>query len=367
MQVIGFNVNAQNITDIYDTLKHPSFSCKVQGINSPNVTTTSPISNYLPSQIQHRGKIDLYFEDVLLSNGWGFDDPIVGLDRRNCMCALATYIQSVFDFSQVPSINPIRLEISQTYNTAGGFPAPPTWNFTGPVPGFNIMGVSTIMFSNIANTTPGYYGGYMYDKINNYTQYSAYNYNGFDGRITINLDGQAINEVYISYLRGGSETFSEADIALIENLALQCPYVGGTAVYKARNLFALYRPMQSYEDIDICNAVGVYKNGKGLFDDENALLDSLATTNISTLIALNTIKVYPNPATEQITFEYTALTDENSSIELFDLTGRKVKEIELPKNSNKVNLMVDNLAQGVYTYKQIKGGRQVNAGKIIIE
>lgn len=41
-----------------------------------------------------------------------------------------------------------------------------------------------------------------------------------------------------------------------------CPYIGGTAVYKARALYAMYNPTALFDDMKICNAIGVYKTGK---------------------------------------------------------------------------------------------------------
>ena len=61
--------------------------------------------------------------------------------------------------------------------------------------------------------------------------------------------------------------------------ALSAVQTNSTAVYKARALYAMYAPASMFDDIKICNAVGVYKNGggndepqKGIFDDENVFL-----------------------------------------------------------------------------------------------
>jgi hypothetical protein len=78
-------------------------------------------------------------------------------------------------------------------------------------------------------------------------------------------------------------------------------------------------------------------------------------------------KIYPNPANSIVTIEYSLLNDEESVLQLFDITGRKVKEISLPKKSSKVELMVSNLANGVYTFKQIINGIQSKTGKLVIE
>ncbi|MEZ5045907.1 MAG: T9SS type A sorting domain-containing protein [Chitinophagaceae bacterium] len=176
---------------------------------------------------------------------------------------------------------------------------------------------------------------------------------------------RAINDLYIAYLRDGFEAFTEQEAQLIQNLAMQCPYIGGIAVYKARSLYALYNPMLAYEDMDICNAAGVYKGAKGLFDDENAMLDTLGQGNINKFID-DLFKIYPNPASTSVTVEY-SLQSEASILQLFDLTGRIVKEITLPKGTSKTEFRVTDLVTGVYTYKQILHDRSAKTGKLLIE
>ncbi len=173
-----------------DSNYQPHPYCKIIGANSAGYTQNTPIGSYpsVPLSIEHCGKFDIYYEDIYLGVPYGFNDPnpIIAADRRACVCAVFTYLQSVFNFSNVPSNAPIKIEITQTY-LAPGNPSPqPSWNI------FNTMAAATILFPNIANTTPGYYGGYVYDKI--VTPGATGNLTGFDGRITLSLD--AFNCIY---------------------------------------------------------------------------------------------------------------------------------------------------------------------------
>ena len=164
-----------------------------------------------------------------------------------------------------------------------------------------------------------------------------------------------INNLYITYMRNGFTNFTEQEALLIENLAMQCPYVGGSGVYKARNLYALYNPMQAYEDIEICNAVGVFKNSKGLFDDENEMLDSMSNNSLTTITNQNKLTLYPNPATTEITVEYNAT--ENTLLTIYDITGRAVLQTELSSKNNNLKIDISRLANSVYTFKQSFGTR----------
>jgi hypothetical protein len=52
---------------------------------------------------------------VAYGTGGGFNDGTYGATRRNTICAVLTYIQSVYDFSNIPSSNPIRLHVDSSY------------------------------------------------------------------------------------------------------------------------------------------------------------------------------------------------------------------------------------------------------------
>jgi hypothetical protein len=58
-------------------------------------------------------------------------------------------------------------------------------------------------------------------------------------------------------------------------------------------------------------------------------------------------KIYPNPATSNVTIDLVSL--DNSNVEIYDINGRKLFTQKLNNNSNNVN--IDNLAAGVYMFK----------------
>jgi hypothetical protein len=123
----------------------------------------------------------------------------------------------------------------------------------------------------------------------------------------------------------------------------------------------------SVQSINLCesvvqtlsNAVGVYKNGKGLFDDENAALES--GFGLTTLSSFNHLKLYPNPFDNNLIIEY----NNGSTLVVYDVIGRQVKEVILPSNQNKVHITLNELSTGVYTYKQLINGVQSATGKLI--
>lgn len=98
------------------------------------------------------GKFDIYYEDLILTNPQvGFSDPVNGAARRNTLCAVLTYVQSVFDFSNIPSASPIRLHVNESF-------AP----IVNPAPqGMNALAFAGPTFIN--NATPGIIKGFVHD------------------------------------------------------------------------------------------------------------------------------------------------------------------------------------------------------------
>ena len=76
------------------------------------------------------------------------------------------------------------------------------------------------------------------------------------------------------------------------------------------------------------------------------------------------VKVYPNPASDFILVDVECLNFKSSNIELFDMQGKLVKASRL--NSQKGNIVdVSSLSSGAYTYNVTLNGKTLS-GKIII-
>jgi hypothetical protein len=74
------------------------------------------------------GKFRVFYEDYAISAGHGFAETGgVGMARRARICEALSYIQSVFDFSNIPSGQYIRLNIESSYTTADTAPKGTTW------------------------------------------------------------------------------------------------------------------------------------------------------------------------------------------------------------------------------------------------
>lgn len=178
-----------------------------------------------------------------------------------------------------------------------------------------------------------------------------------------------INAIYLKVLLYGKDSLSDEDSIFIETLANQCPYIGGIAVYKARMLYALYNPASMFDDISICNNIGVYKNGggDGLFDDENNYLKNLKPKQNILANSEHKFVLYPNPASTTITIAYQLQPNEKGNVIVYDLLGREQLKMDLDYNINKVSVNISSLPLGLYTYKYLVNNVQKQAGKLLIE
>lgn len=154
--------------------------------------------------------------------------------------------------------------------------------------------------------------------------------------------------------------FTDADSAQIADLALQCPFVGGRGVYKARTLYALWL-QQDYNDIDICNNVGVYKGAKGLFDEENEALKNVQLKDFEQKVIL-----HPNPTTGIVQVSYYFENGAEGVLRVLDLYGRTVTELPLEAGKTKAVFNICNHASGMYYYHVLVNGEQISSGKLLL-
>jgi hypothetical protein len=137
-------------------------------------------------------------------------------------------------------------------------------------------------------------------------------------------------------------------------------------IIKARTLYSMFVPNLQYDDLVICNNLGVYKNGTSLLDQ---ILDQMNNhyAGLQTSVYLHDIKLYPNPANTNVTVSYNLLENETATLKLYNIIGNEVREIKLHWKNNKLSFGVSDLVTGVYIYKYELSGRIISTGKLIID
>ena len=134
----------------------------------------------------------------------------------------------------------------------------------------------------------------------------------------------------------------------------------------------MFEPTMLYDDIKLCNAVGLNKNSsgtnEGLFSQENNYLQNLQAQKTNEKVSvLNEFMLYPNPATSEVKVKYQLNANEVGTFMIFDLLGRKLKEVNLTPNSNYAIISTQNLQTGIYTFKYLKNNIQSQTVKLTIE
>ncbi|WP_347372791.1 T9SS type A sorting domain-containing protein [Aequorivita sp. Q41] len=83
-------------------------------------------------------------------------------------------------------------------------------------------------------------------------------------------------------------------------------------------------------------------------------------------LAENSIKMYPNPATSEFTISHTLSSE--GTVQLFDITGKKIKDLFNGdfRNSKNINVKTDGITAGTYLVK-VSSGSQAITKKLIIK
>ncbi|MBK7183419.1 MAG: T9SS type A sorting domain-containing protein [Bacteroidetes bacterium] len=80
----------------------------------------------------------------------------------------------------------------------------------------------------------------------------------------------------------------------------------------------------------------------------------------------NTISLYPNPAQDKLYIEFSEQLDSDAKLELYDVTGKKVYEMQLKSNNQKTEISNLNLSNGIYFYRISNGEQNLQQGKLSI-
>jgi hypothetical protein len=218
------------------------------------------------------------------------------------------------------------------------------------------MGMLTKVDVLLATLTDQYYAsnGTRWDSL--HTAITTYN-NAIPADDYIVNTAKQINATYLAVLKQGTAQLASSSYTQIQATALACPYEYGTAVYKARMLYSLLEPQHFYDDLALCNAVGIYRY-------QNSDSNSVAA---QASIATNPIVIYPNPTSTTVNFESTDKQLDGALVCFYDNTGRLVLSHLLVANSaGQASCDVGMLPVGVCQYKLTCINGQISCGKLVI-
>lgn len=143
---------------------------------------------------------------------------------------------------------------------------------------------------------------------------------------------KTVNEIFLNTIAGGVFSLTAAEADTLRNIAMSCPLLNGEAVLRARAMLLMVEetPVE-YDDEQLCSLV-----------EQRAGRQSVAHT--ATLI------VYPNPANEEISFQYQFPDTESRCLFIFNALGQIVRIISFPDVNGIITIPTQSMNEGLHWY-----------------
>lgn len=184
------------------------------------------------------------------------------------------------------------------------------------------------------------------------------NYNDFVQSLKLINDGisinnlleqneQLVNTIYFETLGRAIYTLTQVEFDLLLSVAQQCPFAGGTAVYRARAILASIDNTLVFEDINYCTQIGFYRK-------KNEEIKA-------NLVEHSKFSVFPNPTNDNLV----VLSNlDNFEIKIMDTQGHLIYHNNV-KNSFVKNISTSSFANGVY-FISIQNSNGMSTKKTIV-
>ncbi len=172
------------------------------------------------------------------------------------------------------------------------------------------------------------------------------NYSSYPSELP-QINEKRVNEIYLYMI---SESFTRLDqnqVLTLYEIAHQCPYAGGKAVYQARTIYKLVNESEEYDDLYTCATNGIYRK---------------ATNSVS--VPINNLNIFPNPTTDIATINFIGEQSENCTLEIFSIEGEKIQQIDLPCDKNSVDVSTSEINAGIYIVKIYSNNMLIGLGKL---
>jgi hypothetical protein len=151
---------------------------------------------------------------------------------------------------------------------------------------------------------------------------------------------KTINEVMLNTVEVGVYSFTNVEKQLINNIANTCPIIAGPACYRARCLRSVYEPNIDYNDVDLCQQVGI-----AFRKPRSSVKEEVKYT------------VFPNPTNNTLAIQRSQGNVESESLLLTDVLGRIILKKVLIGIDNSID--VNTIPSGIY-YLKIESTEQLD-------
>ena len=162
------------------------------------------------------------------------------------------------------------------------------------------------------------------------------------------LNEQIINGIYLTTIAQGIFEFTNDQVDSIYQIAWQCPFIGGPAVYSARSLYGYMDDTTYFDDDLICISQGIAPRLANKSDKELHF------------------SVYPNPAKGKATLTYELDDDRNGKFILYNSLGEMQVSYILDSKKQEFDFDTSSFANGVYYFFIKNIERTLFKGKLVL-
>jgi hypothetical protein len=176
-------------------------------------------------------------------------------------------------------------------------------------------------------------------------------------------NAKMINAYYLKKLLCTPIDFTPEEWNDIETIAQACPYTYGNAVHRARVLYSSYNPDAHFDNLEICNSQGVYKNGLSKLNQQLAGLTEYANNKNKSVKKQTEIIIYPNPNGGILNIASTGVT----KLTIYNILGNKVFQMHLNPERELNTVKLNQLTPGLYLIKVENFNNEIFTSKIYFQ
>ncbi len=160
-----------------------------------------------------------------------------------------------------------------------------------------------------------------------------------------------VNGICLAKQISGSKVLTVQQFSQLQSIANMCPFTEGDAVYMAR---AIIDPLDTGNYVNPCEVLDNTVSSSRIAQPD------VPVVNQQQVVAFN---IYPNPSKGNFTIDYQL--EQGGKMEVYDITGKMVKQIMLNSTNQREELKLDT-EKGVYLYVLKTNQEVIKTGKLVI-
>ena len=157
-----------------------------------------------------------------------------------------------------------------------------------------------------------------------------------------------VNDIYLSTIAKSIYSFNKAQKDALFVIAMQCPMLGGNAVFRARALLALINNEMLFDDRATCNCAGI--------SIRKANKDKHTSTS----------SIYPNPANQTATLTFHFKEQQTGKLLISNSVGQLIASFSLNGANDRYNFSTEGFTSGIYYCRIVSNEEYSENLKLII-